>query len=139
MTNYFNAKTVKQDEEICVNCPNGVVSKNDWTGNSELVEIELNGIIQICAFAFSECTSLTTIDFDSSLCRIDNNAFMGCTALQNISIPGNLEEVDCWLDCKRTKKITLFKPSSLEFINYLKKGYPMDLCYKGERRDDYWN
>ena len=133
-------KMINQDNSEYVMCQKSIITEGTWEGNTELEEVEFgDNITQIGAYAFENCTSLTTVTFHTSLKRIDPNAFAGCTALQKIVAPDTLEEVDCWLDGKRAVKLSLFNPSSEELIENLKKGYPMDLYYKGVFRDDYWD
>ena len=131
---------INQERRESIFCHESFVPSDLYKGNTELEEVEFgDNITQIGAYAFENCTSLTTVTFHTSLIRIDPNAFAGCTALQKIVAPDTLEEVDCWLDGKRAVKLSLFNPSSEELIENLKKGYPMDLYYKGVFRDDYWD
>ena len=119
---------------------NSIVSPYSYKGDEDLVEVGFGEYItKISSGAFQDCTLLTTITFHDSLHRIDVNAFAGCTALQKIIFPDSLEEVDCWFGVRSVAKITLHNPSSAELIENLKQGYAMDLYYKGEYRDDYWD
>jgi hypothetical protein len=88
---------------------------------------------------FEDCTSLTTIKLCESLKRIDANAFAGCTALREVVVPDNLEEVDCWYDLRGVVRGTITNPSSEELAENLKKGYALDFYYKGEERPDHWD
>lgn len=133
-------KNINQEEKEPVICRNNCISADAWKGDVELEEIDVGEYItQINSGAFADCTSLKTVTFHDSLKRIDPNAFVGCTALQKIVFPENLDEVDCRLDARGVTKITLSRPTSEALIENLKKGYSMDLYYKGEFRDDYWD
>lgn len=108
--------------------------------HENLKEITIpEGITSICSEAFLDCSSLTTATFPASLKRIDFNAFFGCTSLQRIILPNTLDEVECWLDGRGVAKISMSNPTSDKLIENLKKGYAMDLYYKGEYRDDHWD
>lgn len=108
-------------------------------GDVELEEVELGeGITDINSDAFEGCTSLTTITFHDSLHHIDFNAFANCTALQKIVFPKTLEEVVVRLDMRGVPEMSLFNLNSEELVNYLKKGYAMDLYYKGEEHGNHW-
>ena len=101
---------------------------NEYKGDEILKAIEIcDGVTQIRDDAFKDCTSLTTVILPSSLTRIGFNAFVGCNALQEIIVHGVLEEVDCCFDVKGVSKMTLNKPSSKELIEYLQKGFAMDM------------
>lgn len=116
------------------------ISYNLYKGNKELEIIEIpNGITRICSGAFEDCTALTTVTIPSSVKNIEWNAFAGCKALQMIVILGALEDVDCWYDRRGVAKSILSNPSSDELVYNLKKGYSMDLHFKGDYRDDHWD
>ena len=140
ITNYFVCiKKVNQEERESVFCRENSIPVDAWKGDAELEEVELGEYItQVHSGAFADCASLTTLTFHDSLKRIEPNAFVGCTALQKIVLPENLDEVDCRLDAKGVAKLTLSRPTSEELIENLKQGYPMDFYYKGEFRNDHW-
>ena len=101
---------------------------NEFKGDETLKEIEIcDDVTQIRDEAFKDCTSLTTVILPSSLNRIGFNAFISCSALQEIIVQGLLEEVVCCFDARGVSKMTLNKPSSKELIDYLQKGFAMDL------------
>lgn len=53
--------------------------------------------------------------------------------------PDTLETKDCWFDERKAAKHILSNPTSEELVSNLQKGYAMDLYYKGEVRDDFWD
>lgn len=138
ITKYIvSLKRKNQDGESYLMNTNSIVSPYSYKSDDDLVEVGFGEYItKISSGAFHDCTSLTTITFHDSLHRIDVNAFAGCTALQKIIFPSTLKEVDFK---KGPVKITPSSLSSEEFAQYLKQGYAMDLYYKGEYRDDYWD
>ena len=138
ITKYIvSLKRKNEDGESYLMNTNSIVSPYSFKGDEDLIEVSfVEYITKIRPGAFQDCTSLTTITFHDSLHRIDVNAFAGCTALQKIIFPSTLKEVDFQ---KGHIKITPPNLSSEEFAQYLKQGYAMDLYYKGEYRDDYWD
>ena len=123
-------------------CPieGGIVSSDAWRGDKELEKVEFSmNISTIRPFVFEDCSSLTTIKLCESLKRIDANAFTGCTALREVVVPDNLEEVDCWTDLRGVSKTIINNPTSEQLAENLKKGYAMVFYYKGETRPDVWD
>ena len=132
-------KKVNQKEMECISFLNSIITAESCQGDVELEEAELGeDITEIGSGAFEGCTSLTTITFHESLHCIDFNAFANCTALQKIVFPKTLEEVVVRLDMRGVSEMSLFNPSSEELVENLKKGYAMDLVYKGEESGDHW-
>ena len=65
--------------------------------DSELVipsVYENKPVIAIGAFAFQDCSSLTSVSIPDSVIEIDSGAFFHCTALTNITIPNSVTEMD---------------------------------------------
>jgi hypothetical protein len=115
------------------------ISRNSNKGDTELEKVEIpNGITTICEGAFEGCTALTTVVIPETVVAIEQNAFFGCKSLQEVIVSG-LEEVDCWFDGRGVAKLSLFEPSSGELAENLKKGYRMDLHFKGNPRADHWD
>ena len=111
------------------------ISRNSNKGDTELEKVEIpNGITTICEGAFEGCTALTSVVIPESVVAIEQNAFWGCESLQEVTVTG-LEEVDCWCDGRGVTKLTLFEPSSGELVENLKKGYRLDLHFKGNPRE----
>ena len=136
---WLSTKLTNGEESGCL-INSGIVSRNSYKGNTELEKVEIpNGITTICEGAFEDCTALVTVVIPESVVAIEQNAFNGCKSLQQIIVSGDLEEVDCWYDCRGVAKQTLFEPSSDELIENLRKGYRMDLYFKGNPRADHWD
>jgi hypothetical protein len=109
-------------------------------GDKTLKSVQLpNGVTSIGGDAFMDCSALEAISIPKSLKRIERNAFVGCVSLRQIIFPESLEEVDYWFDARRVAKTTLFNPSSDELVGNLIKGYSMDLYFKGDYREDFWD
>ena len=132
-------RTNLEEMEVCP-IEGGIVSSDAWRGDKELEKVEFSmNISTIRPFVFEDCSSLTTIKLCESLKRIDANAFTGCTALREVVVPDNLEEVDCWTDLRGVSKTTINNPTSEQLAENLKKGYAMVFYYKGETRPDVWD
>ncbi len=132
----------RTNQEEVEGCPlkSSIVSSDVWRGDKELEKVEFSmNISTIRPFVFEDCPSLTTIKLCKSLKRIDANAFAGCTALCEVVVPDNLEEVDCWTDLRGVPKTIINNPTSEQLAENLKKGYAMDFYYKGDSRPDYWD
>ncbi len=130
-------KKINKEEKI-IGMNSGYILRSDaFSEDVELEEVDFQHITQIRSEAFQDCTSLTTISFDESLKHIDSKAFIGCTALQKIIFPSTLKEVEFRLG--GAVKISPHNISSKDFIESLQHGYAIDLYYKGEYRDDFWD
>ncbi len=78
--------------------------------------------------AFSDCDSLTNIDFPSSIKTIRKHAFRACTGLKNIIIPESVTKIEygAFEDCSNLTQISI--SASVECINY----HVFDGCEKLE-------
>ena len=57
------------------------------------------GVINICAYSFERCSSLTNISFPNSVESIEKYAFSYCTSLINVSIPDSVYYIgECAFD-----------------------------------------
>ena len=139
-TPIIHVKRTNQEEmEVCP-LKSSIVSSDAWRGDKDLERVDfIMNINTILTGVFDDCSSLTTIKLCESLKRIDANAFTGCTALREVVVPDNLEEVDCWTDLRGVSKTIINNPTSEQLAENLKKGYAMDFYYKGDSRPDYWD
>jgi hypothetical protein len=136
---WLSTKLTNGEESGCL-INTSMVSRNSYKGNKDLEKVEIpNGITTIGEGAFENCLALTTVVIPESVITIELNAFYGSESLKLIIVSGELEEVDCWFDGRGVAKQTLFEPSSEELIENLKKGYRMDLHFKGNPRADHWD
>ena len=132
-------RTNQEEVEVCP-LKSSIVSSDAWRGDKDLERVDfIMNINTILTGVFEDCSSLTTIKLCESLKRIDANAFAGCTALCEVVVPDNLEEVDCWTDLRRVSKTIINNPTSEQLAENLKKGYAMDFYYKGDSRPDCWD
>ena len=71
---------------------------------------------KIAIGAFSQCNSLTSVNFPASLKEIGRSAFQGCTELSGIVLNEGLEVVDyeAFKDCRGPERLVL--PSSLKKV-----------------------
>ena len=136
---WLSTKLTNGEESGCL-INTSMVSRNSYKGNKDLEKVEIpNGITTIGEGAFDNCLALTTVVIPESVITIELNAFYGSESLKQIIVSGELEEVDCWFDGRGVAKQTLFEPSSEELTENLKKGYRMDLHFKGNPRADHWD
>lgn len=64
-----------------------------------------DGVIEIFAFAFENCTTISSIQIPSSVRKIDAYAFVGCTSLAKVEFLSNATEVDdtAFVGCESLK------------------------------------
>ena len=84
---------------------------------TSLTSIEIPASVEtigICAF--SDCTSLTTIEIPASMETIEGGAFAGCTSLQTVTFEkgSQLKTVDGFVGCTSLTSIKI--PASVETI-----------------------
>ena len=66
-------------------------------------------VTEIGNFAFTNCTSLTSIEVPSSVTEIGFGAFSGCTSLTSIEIPSSVTKIssDAFLNCASLKSFEI--------------------------------
>ena len=52
------------------------------------------GTTEICDYAFSQCTGLTSVTIPNSVTSIGIRAFGNCTSLKSVNIPNNVTKID---------------------------------------------
>ncbi len=96
------------------NIENGVLKK--YTGKDADVVIP-DGVTEIGDYAFSYCSSLTSITIPDSVTKIGDWAFSGCSGLTSITIPDSLTEIGdrAFDSCRSITSITI--PDSVTEID----------------------
>ena len=101
---------------------NGVLFYNDKTiicypagkkGNNYKIP---DGVTSICRYAFSGCTSLTSITIPDSVTEIGGSAFENCSSLTSITIPDSVTSigVGAFVGCSSLTSITI--PDNVAYI-----------------------
>ncbi|MCM1224848.1 MAG: leucine-rich repeat domain-containing protein [Lachnospiraceae bacterium] len=88
---------------------NGVLTKYNGSGGDVVIP---DGVTKIGEFAFSACSSLTSVIIPNSVTEIGYDAFYGCSSLTNVIIPDSVTEIGGvytffgtpWLDSKRKER-----------------------------------
>ena len=94
-----------------------LIGPGAFSNCSSLASIEIpEGVTEIYQNAFSGCTRLETITLSTSLKRIEVNVFSGCSSLTSIKIPEGVTEIhqNAFSGC--TKLETVILPETLESI-----------------------
>ena len=94
-----------------------LIGPGAFSNCSSLASIEIpEGVTEIYQNAFSGCTRLETVTLSTSLKRIEVNVFSGCSSLTSIKIPEGVTEIhqNAFSGC--TKLETVILPETLESI-----------------------
>ena len=99
--------------------PDSVTSIGAWAffDCSSLTSITIpSGVTSIGAWAFFDCSSLTSITIPSGVTRIGDNAFYECSGLTSITIPDSVTSIDyaAFAGCSSLTSITI--PDSVKSI-----------------------
>ena len=88
------------------------------------------GTNQICNYAFSNCSSLTSITIPNSVTSIGNSAFSSCSSLTSISIPNSVTSIGnyAFSDCSSLTSVHISDIAAWCNIDF--KDYDSNpLCY----------
>ncbi len=100
----------KKDESYVI--PNGVTSFGSYafSGCTSLTSVTIpDSVTSIDYFAFERCTSLTSITIPDSVKSIDNYAFSGCTSLTSVTIGNGVTSIGgaAFEGCKSLTSVTI--------------------------------
>ena len=129
---------IEQDPEDSDDvCKDNIITEEMYKGKTGLNSISISdGVTIIQRSAFENCSDLVSVKIPTSVRRIEWNAFAGCNNLNNIVVDPSIVEIDCWMDSRHVSKMTLYRPFDNELIEFLVKGYEMEL--KTENDIDHW-
>ena len=67
----------------------GEMTEHPWTNQTDKIRqvVVGDGILNICSYAFYDCTNLTDVSLPRTLGRIEESAFSYCTQLTNVTLP----------------------------------------------------
>ncbi len=87
------------------------VTDNETTVTSVIIPAEIDGlpVTSIGAWAFDNCTSLTSVEIPDSVTSIGAYAFYGCTSLISIEIPNSVINIETnpFSGCSSLESITV--------------------------------
>ena len=95
-------------KDSCISIPDSVTSIGNWafSGCSSLTSITIpHSVTSIESYAFSGCSSLTNITIPDSVTSIGGGAFHGCNNLTSITIPDSVTSIGygAFYGCKDLK------------------------------------
>ena len=88
-----------------------------------------DSVTRIGEYAFSDCSSLTSITIPNSVTTIGGDAFNGCSSLTSVTIPNSVTTIGGWAfrDCSSLTSVTI--PNSVTTI----REYTFDNCIYNHR------
>ena len=94
-----------------------IISEYAFSGCSSLTSLILpSSVTSIGKYAFSGCSSLTSLILPSSVTSIGESAFSGCSSLTSLTIPSSITEIgnDAFENCENLKECNCLLESDLE-------------------------
>ena len=74
--------------------PEGSGTEMEPSWNKDPMEVEIgSAVTSIGEWAFSGCTSLTSVTIPSSVTSIGSSAFSGCSSLTSVTIPASVRNI----------------------------------------------
>ena len=91
---YTNGSTTEPTVPTDINVFGANIVSNTYNAEKECWVIKFDGdVTQIGEYAFSDCTSLTSVTIPDSVTLIGFGAFSGCTSLTGITIPNSVTKI----------------------------------------------
>ena len=113
---YFNSSVPSSLKKVTIN--SGDIPGYAFSNCSSLTSITIgNNVTSIGAYAFSYCSSLTSITIPGSVTSIGDSAFSYCSSLTSITIPGSVTSIGdyAFSYCSSLTSITI--PGSVTSID----------------------
>lgn len=70
----------------------GIMSKPSWALDCSRVQLPM-GVTGLASYAFSNCTSLTSINIPEGVTSLGENCFYGCSSLTSITLPESVNSL----------------------------------------------
>ena len=121
--------------------PNSVTSIADYafSGCSSLTSVTIgNSVTSIGDYAFRGCSSLTSVTIGNSVTSIGNEAFSGCTGLTSVTIGNSVTSIGEWAfnGCRSLTSVTI--PNSVTSIGEYAFGGVNNIIYSGTATGSPW-
>lgn len=129
-------------KELEINGDAGMqISRSCFYGQQKLEKVTISGVSDIPAYLFAKCTGLKTVILKNGIQTIGENAFSGCSSLENITFENtSLKKISVctFADCISLASVKL--PDSVTEIEYCAFGrsgirdigFPQNLVSIGE-------
>ena len=98
---------------------NDIIGEYAFSGCSSLTSVNIpSSVTEIGQSAFSGCSSLTSVNIPSSVTKIGDKVFEGCTSLTSINIPSSVTKIggEVFSGCSSLTSVNI--PSSVRRIGY---------------------
>ena len=116
---YFGVKRIIVGDSVTT------IGEYAFSNCSSLTSVTIpNSVTTIKEYAFSNCSSLTSVTIPNSVTTIGDNAFNGCSSLTSVTIPNSVTTIGGWAfsDCSSITSVTI--PNSVTTI----REYTFDNC-----------
>ena len=110
-----------------------------WVLKDGFTPVEDVAVTAIESYAFSGCTSLTSITIPNSVTSIKGYAFSGCTSLKSISIPSSVTSIGeiAFYGCTKLTKVTCLATTPPEAYSNSFENYNGYLYIPCDNKEDY--
>ena len=97
---------------------NDIIGEYAFSGCSSLTSVNIpSSVTEIGQSAFSGCSSLTSVNIPSSVTKIGQSAFSDCSSLTNVNIPSSVRRIgyEAFYNCTSLTSVNI--PSSVIWID----------------------